>query len=365
MIKQSQEQYNKMMLGSNIRLSKVSILLTVLSCMLVIIYMWDTYGVGSRSGDTQTVSLVNLLIASIEAAKRGGVMVKRVKEGKDLGEKSKGKTKEGVNDPVTQGDMLSHEQMYFSLLKMFPEVKIVSEEKSSEVPDVGDIKPINLDNTDVIEKLGSTFQSDVNIDDVTVWIDPLDATKEYTEDLRQYVTTMVCVAHKGQPVIGVIHKPFEDVTVWAWKGHGRSPIPGFKTLSDRKDFNDLNIIVSRSHQGAVKELAASAFGENSKVTAAGGAGYKALSVAQRESDAYIHNTAIKKWDICAGNALLLTMGGDMTDLAGNKIDYSPPTGPDRIGVKLTGGLVATFQNHGIIVKKIKKAMNEKKKITVA
>ena len=59
-----------------------------------------------------------------------------------------------MNDPVTQGDMLSHEQMYFSLLKMFPDVKIVSEEKSSEVPDSADIKPINLNNKEVIDKLG-------------------------------------------------------------------------------------------------------------------------------------------------------------------------------------------------------------------
>ena len=33
---------------------------------------------------------------------------------------------------------------------------------------------------------------------------------------------MVCVAVKGVPTIGVVHKPFSKTTAWGWVGEGVS-----------------------------------------------------------------------------------------------------------------------------------------------
>ena len=237
--------------------------------------------------------------------------------------------------------------MYYSLKSKWHYLNIVSEERSKTGPDKLE-NPIDIE--ELLNKVGKKFYEEtadikVPVEDVLVWIDPLDATQEYTENLRQFVTTMVCVAVKGEPVIGVIHKPFLSATVWAWVGHGSSiQEEGDK---EKQSVHSPVIIVSRSHKGEVSKIAKKAFGDAVKVVNAGGAGYKVLETVKKKSDLYLHVTKIKKWDICAGNAILNYFGGKMTDFKGNRIDYSSKT-----DIKVDG-LLAALKDHDKYLEKLK------------
>ena len=45
---------------------------------------------------------------------------------------------------------------------------------------------------------------------------------------------MVCVAVKGVPIIGVIHKPFIEKTAWSWTGHGQADSNNLKILKENE-----------------------------------------------------------------------------------------------------------------------------------
>lgn len=295
----------------------------------------------------RNVDLRELLAVSVEAAVLGGKEVKTVREENGLKEKSKGKTREGANEPLTMGDLQSHRKMFNLIKNTFPELTVHSEEHDNVMDKATWSRDIPADIQDKIEG-GKT----VPAESITVWIDPLDATQEYTENLVKYVTTMVCVAVDGKPVIGVIHLPFTGFTAWGFvdQGSNMSPRSSYSVSPPK-------VIVSRSHSGKVKSFIQDAFGNSTTIIAAGGAGYKVLSLLEMPSsdagpidqaDVYIHITVIKKWDICAGAALLKALGGQMTTLKGEDIDYS--------GTPLNeGGLLASVGvgvDHNALLEKL-------------
>lgn len=325
------------MLRMNVRTKRIGLCVIVVS--LGALYFF------SRSSkpnfyDRDVVSLKHLLAAAIRAAELGGHHVVDVHNQITFDVESKGKTKEGENDPVTAADYRSHCAMYNSLKNAFPGATVISEEASKDcdtivVPDLSN--PFsNLKEYDIGEDVE-------NIEDVTIWIDPLDATKEFTENLLHYVTTMVCIAVKGKPIIGVIYKPFETKKdrslYWTWTGHGASQ--NLQNLPQPETNESPILIVSRSHAGQVNNASQIAFGKNVEIITAAGAGYKFLEVAVGNATAYVHMTAIKKWDICPGIAIVSALGGKTTSLFGGKaINFA--AGDSKV---LTSGLLATMTDH--------------------
>ncbi|RXM32410.1 Inositol monophosphatase 3 [Acipenser ruthenus] len=329
-----------------IRLSPLGVIIFCLLGLGVIYHLYSGV-IANRIASfrqAKTVDLRELLALSVEAAVLGGQEVKRIREENALHEKSKGKTREGAKEMLTTGDLFSHRKMFNLIRNTFPNLQVNSEEH-----DDASVHETSVWNHVIPEDIRNTISEsrEVPTESITVWIDPLDATQEYTEDLRQYVTTMVCVAVDGVPVIGVIHKPFSAYTAWAL-------VDGGSNIKARTSYNEKSpqIIVSRSHAGKVKAFAQKAFGNDTVIIPAGGAGYKVLSLLDipdekhEKADVYIHVTYIKKWDICAGNALLKALGGHMTTLKGEEIDYAGSEASE-------GGLVASINmNHKALVDKL-------------
>lgn len=296
------------------------------------------------------VSMKELLKASIDFAERGGKVLVDIRNSPDIGQGSKGSHDDvaegdiGKDDPVTNGDKESHKAMFYGFKYFFPNTHVMSEERTETV-DKDDVPAPNMRNREVDRLVTDDMM--IPADELTIWIDPLDATQEYTEDLRQYVTTMVCIVRGDTPIAAVIHKPFEKTNAWAWVGHGTN------LVDDSSGASPLSIIVSRSHAGDVKEVATKGLGDKVEVIPAGGAGYKAWALFDGTAKAYLHTTLIKKWDICPGDAILRHFpDGKMTQISGAEIKYGHDTGE-----KSEGGLLATLHDHQKFLDGLKDAYN--------
>ncbi|KOB64945.1 putative bisphosphate nucleotidase [Operophtera brumata] len=306
----------------------------ILVFILFLIVYWRTGAAEFPSDKSDLVNLKSLLKAAIQAAERGG---KKVKQGKDheLNVKSKGETLEGANDPVTDADYASHCAMYYALKNTFSKLTIVSEEHSKDDSTCADQPVIDVEESvPNHESIESMNDEHVYAKDVTIWIDPLDATQEYTG--------------MGVPIIGVIHYPFTPRTFWGW--YTKKPSANILNV----EYNEENkhhpkVVVSRSHPGKVAELSKQAFGSKTTVATAAGAGYKVMGVVNGTYDVYLHATAIKKWDLCAGDAIIKTVNGRMTTTKGDIVDYSPDG-----NVKVSHGILVTRFDHDYYLSKMTK-----------
>ncbi|CAG9323832.1 BPNT1_2 [Blepharisma stoltei] len=226
------------------------------------------------------------------------------------------------DNPCTAADLGSQKIISATLLRYFPGLQIIGEETIEiNENDSVEIEPEPLE-------LFSSSDRDLDIQRITIWIDPLDGTKNFVMGDLEGVTTLIGVAYDENPIFGVIHQPFGencpsyfggvDVGVW------------YKTSSNISQFipslsNDFSIASSRLHKSA-QGNALLEFLHPDQVIYADGCGFKSILVLRGQASIYLVDSPFtSKWDICPSVAIMRSLNGYSVDLNGNSYRFDKET----------------------------------------
>lgn len=225
-----------------------------------------------------------------DIVKEGGALFRNREEAAHI-------TVKGVSDYVTQVDFHVQELIRTRLMREWPQVQFMGEEK---------------DNSDI---------------DFTkaVWIlDPVDGTTNLIHDFRQSAVSLA-LYDGGEPVCGVVYQPYTEELFFAETGKGAflngKPIH----VSGAKTMGECLISIGTApyeHEYADRnfDLFKRIFLDCQDIRRLGSAAIDLAYVACGRIDAFFEMN-LKPWDFAAGRILVQEAGGTVTDFAGNSPDF--------------------------------------------
>lgn len=203
--------------------------------------------------------------------------------------------------PVTIADRESEAIILRGLIAMMPDVPVVAEESvaSGQIPDLA----------------GQDW----------FWlVDPLDGTKEFIKGSPDF-TVNIALIHRGQPVIGVVYVPVPGelyagcgpgtATRWLAETEHEKPI----TVRDLPA-RGLTVMESKNHRiDADQDRFLESFKVDKRLRR--GSSLKICMIAAGRADLYPRLGPTCEWDSAAGDAVLRSAGGMITDLDGAPMTY--------------------------------------------
>ncbi|RDD47348.1 3'(2'),5'-bisphosphate nucleotidase 1 [Trichoplax sp. H2] len=287
--------------------------------------------------------LLRMVASSVSLAASAGQHIRRIMKTGHLEVIDK-----GINDPQTEADRVAQQHIIGSLIRQYPKATIIGEEDL----DPNDISPelFSSDASEDVLKLKCHEKiHSIKEEDVVVWVDPLDGTREFAQGFTDHVTVLIGFAFEGKPIAGIIHQPYYKNSE-SRLGRTLYGIVGIGTygFAHTTPPNDRCIVIStksRINQVITDSINAM---KPDKVLHVGGAGYKTVLLLEGAADVYLYaSKGTKKWDTCACEALVETIGGKLTDVFGNHMQYHKTV--EHIN---EFGVLATMQNHDRYVSRI-------------
>lgn len=295
--------------------------------------------------------MLRLISSAVSIASRAGSEVRRISKTGQLGVVDK-----GIQDFQTEADRTAQRMIVASLAKRFPKCTIVGEEDLVEDKTADQSLLVDTFDESVLKHSLPDRYQNVKEEDITIWVDPLDATAEFVKGFLEHVTVLIGISVNGRSVAGIIHQPFyghktrsaEEMgrTMWALVGLGYF---GISTSELPKDKLILTTTASHGSQNIDESIAALKPDDVLKV---GGAGHKVLLVVEGRAHSYVFAShGCKRWDTGAPEALLVAAGGVFTDIMGNRIEYHHRR-DNNYGNYLGVVASATQEIHSRIIEKI-------------
>nr|XP_039319349.1 3'(2'),5'-bisphosphate nucleotidase 1 isoform X3 [Saimiri boliviensis boliviensis] len=252
--------------------------------------------------------LMRLVASAYSIAQKAGMIVRRVIAEGDLGIVEK----TCATDLQTKADRLVQMSICSSLARKFPKLTIIGEEDlPSEEVDQELIEDGQWE--EILKQPCPSQYRAIKEEDLVVWVDPLDGTKEYTEGLLDNVTVLIGIAYEGKAIAGIINQPYYNYeagpdavlgrTIWGVLGLGAfgfqlKEVPAGKHI----------ITTTRSHSNKLVTDCVTAMNPDD-VLRVGGAGNKIIQLIEGKASAYVFaSPGCKKWDTCAPEVILHAVG---------------------------------------------------------
>jgi len=238
---------------------------------------------------TLKTPIINIMTKA--AYKAGNILIKDFREVENLQV-----SKKGIGDFVTSADLNSENTIIKVLQKAYPEIKILSEETSSDIK------------LDKYEKK---------------WIvDPLDGTFNFLHGLPHFAISIALMI-KEEIFSGIIYDPIKDELFWAEKGVGaflndkRIRVSGRNQLKDALVSTGIpRIGMENAHKNYLRTLE-NVMKNSSGIRRYGAAALDLAYVAAGRYDAFWEFN-LKTWDIAAGSLIVKEAGGYVGNINKNE-----------------------------------------------
>jgi 3'-phosphoadenosine 5'-phosphosulfate (PAPS) 3'-phosphatase len=281
------------------------------------------------------ISLTKLISTCIDASRQGCLIIRDFqKEGM-----VEGILKEGgdIKSVVTKADIDAQARIVGGLRQMWGDgLLIIGEEDEEEALPQLYATPLDVNILTAVDG----DDDEVPLEELTIFVDPLDGTREFVEGRLQNVACLIGIARNKSALAGVVGLPFpqgsadSDVVVHYAIGDKPESIGSWPSSSDNKSplSNNKGMIILTGDSTNPILVNATSFAlsiakSNSETPPehliVGGTAAKLRRVATEENTLAILHFKTELWDTCAPEALINAKGGKLTDLFGSPLVHSP------------------------------------------